>query len=56
MKVRHLKVGWKSKHFEVDVQNMIDGVKRNYDWRYHDIKVSSSSNDCLLIFKEKGEK
>ena len=50
--IRHLKVGWKSKDFKKVVQSVINEWTEA-GWEFHDIKVSSDSENCLLIFKEK---
>ena len=51
MIVKHIKHGWSSPSFEMVVQDVIDEHER-IGWHYHDIKISSKSNDCLIIFKK----
>ena len=49
-KLTHLKTGWKDLEFENKVQAAVDAQSvLGYD--YKDIKVSSSTDDCMLIFK-----
>lgn len=50
MELVHLNVGWKSKNFTSTIKECCDvRVKRGF--AYFDIKISSSSEDCLVIFK-----
>jgi hypothetical protein len=47
--LKHLKTGWKDPKFE---QKLADEMNRQLEngFEYRDIKISSSSNDCLIIF------
>ena len=50
MIVKYLASGWDDKEFETKLQALINEMSvKNYD--YYDVKISSSGNHCMVIFK-----
>jgi len=47
--LRHLKTGWEDPEFETKIKMVMNEALAD-GFVYHDIKISSKTNDCLLIF------
>lgn len=52
IKFVHLKTGWKDKDFEDKLNNKLQSLTE-YGWEYYDVKVSSGTNNTLLVLKSK---
>jgi len=51
LEVFHLMTGWSDPGFEENIQGLIN-TQLGKGWLYHDIKVSSKDNNCLVIFRK----
>ena len=52
MKVIYLPSGWNDDAFQEKLQQKLDEMTKE-GYSYYDIKISSSGNHCMIIFKDK---
>jgi hypothetical protein len=50
--IKHLASGWKDSALEAKLQACISELEET-EYEYYDIKISSSSDDLIVIFKLK---